>query len=92
MQKRIITWACDGGERGYTRAFIFGNYKHSAADYMKLVDEAVKDFPHLKLTDIVIGEVTASTYMQGFSLVSFLLPKGTAHESYEPWDRFDFSY
>lgn len=93
MDKRIITWASgNDGKPTFSRGFIFGNYGWSAADYMKLVGEAIQDFSHLKLTDIVIGKVTKSSYMKEFKLVSFLLPTGTTHESYDAWDRFDFSY
>lgn len=96
MDKRIITWKWGNNptndEHTATRGFIFGNYGSSAADYATLVDEALKDFPHLTVANINLGKVTKSGSMKGFALVTFLLAPNQMHEAYDAWDRFDFSY
>lgn len=90
ITKRIITWQAAGAT--FSRGFIFGNLGCSAADYAKLVKQARKDFPHLKLENIELGKVLKSSYMKGFALVSFPLPAHTEREGYDQRSTCDFSY
>jgi len=88
VEKRIIHW--QSGNTQYARAFIFGNYGWSVADYMELVKIAKADFPELTDADIQVGSVRESSYMKGFKLICWPVEGGTSHEGYADWDRFDF--
>ncbi len=95
MEKRIITWdkGSTPGSGKFSRAFIFGNYPDSFADYRELVDELKKDFPAIATDkEITLGKVTESRYMEDFIVASLLLPDNTTHPAYTQWERFDFRW
>jgi len=94
MDKRIISWKLNDHEdhNSFSRAFIFGGYGETFSNYSELVAEAKRDYPTLKDQDIIISKVHTSSYMKGYSVISFLVPVDSVKKGYKNWDQFDFNY
>ena len=63
------------------------NYCHSLAAFMKLVEEARKDFPKLKDEDVECLTVVHSSWCKGFPIIRFTVPADTKRAGWYDCER-----
>lgn len=89
---KYIYWRPDmrrneAGEMFANVHYLIGYNQGSITDLQKMAEEIRKTFPQAKDEDICAGKITASSFVKGFTIVTWSthLPKG----EYPDWYQFD---
>ena len=73
---RIYRWGLENEEPTIARAVIIRrpNYGESLDAFLLLATEAKKHFPNVKDSDILLGKINGSGYMDGHAVITFSIP------------------
>jgi hypothetical protein len=73
--------------------FLVGYCKDSLGCYAGLFEEAKKDFPDLKPSDVICAKITQSSWEKGFTIIVFdATAEQIPDKTWEYANRIDFSY